>query len=74
MLEQATEMTFRDTVTAHDKKRNYLECLEQYIQYLQEQARLAGLVHLPLARFNEYRGLSSRSARVIILILRFDYP
>ena len=33
---------YRDTITSHDKKRHYLECLEQYILYLHRQYELLG--------------------------------
>lgn len=55
---------YRDTITSHDKKRSYLECLEQYVQWLHEQIRLVGREPLPLERVQQYRGPSSRSIRV----------
>src|SRR5438445_594841 len=32
----------RDTISSHEKKRHYLECIEQYILYLHEQFDLVG--------------------------------
>ncbi|KZT75192.1 hypothetical protein DAEQUDRAFT_761136 [Daedalea quercina L-15889] len=56
-----------DTITSHDKKRSYLECLEQYVQWLHEQIRLVGREPLPLERVQEYRGPSSRSIRTLLV-------
>jgi len=56
-----------DTISSHDKKRYYLECLEQYITYLHEQLRLVGHEPVPLERVSTYRGLTSRSIRVTIV-------
>ena len=53
-----------DTISSHDKKRYYLECLEQYITYLHDQLRLVGHEPEPLERVSTYRGLTSRSIRV----------
>ena len=53
-----------DTISSHDKKRYYLECLEQYITYLHEQLRLVGHEPVALERVSTYRGLTSRSIRV----------
>ncbi|CCM06489.1 uncharacterized protein FIBRA_08758 [Fibroporia radiculosa] len=56
-----------DTITSHDKKRSYLECLEHYVQWLHEQIRLAGHEPIPLERVSTYRGLNSRSIRTILV-------
>ncbi|KAI0734550.1 hypothetical protein C8Q72DRAFT_399109 [Fomitopsis betulina] len=56
-----------DTITSHDKKRSYLECLEQYVQWLHEQIRLVGREPLPLERVQQYRGPSSRSIRTLLV-------
>ncbi|KAH9937122.1 uncharacterized protein B0H18DRAFT_1150644 [Fomitopsis serialis] len=56
-----------DTITSHDKKRSYLECLEQYAQWLHEQIRLVGHEPLPLERVQQYRGPSSRSIRTLLV-------
>lgn len=55
-----------DTISSHDKKRNYLECLEQYVQWLHEQIRLLGREPLPIERVEPQRDhrLSCRSIRV----------
>lgn len=58
------QMFRSDTISSHDKKRYYLECLEQYITYLHDQLRLVGHEPTPLERVSTYRGLTSRSIRV----------
>jgi hypothetical protein len=58
-----------DTISSHDKKRYYLECLEQYITYLHEQLRLVGHEPVALERVSTYRGLTSRSIRVFLVIV-----
>lgn len=54
----------RDRITSHDKKRSYLECLEEYVQWLHEEVRRAGETPVPLERISKYDGLSNRSLRV----------
>jgi hypothetical protein len=61
-----------DTISSHDKKRYYLECLEQYITYLHEQLRLVGHEPVPLERVSTYRGLTSRSIRVTIVAVEAE--
>ncbi|KZT30446.1 hypothetical protein NEOLEDRAFT_9900 [Neolentinus lepideus HHB14362 ss-1] len=56
-----------DTISSHDKKRHYLECLEQYVLYLHEQFRLLGQEPVKLERVSTYRGLSSRSIRTLLV-------
>ncbi|KAI0721283.1 hypothetical protein C8T65DRAFT_692370 [Cerioporus squamosus] len=56
-----------DTITSHDKKRSYLECLEEYVQWLHEQIHLVGQKPLPLERISTYRGLKNRSLRTILV-------
>ncbi|KAF8973993.1 hypothetical protein BDZ97DRAFT_1912436 [Flammula alnicola] len=56
-----------DTISSHEKKRHYLESLEQYILYLHEQFALVGKMHAPLERVPDYRGLSSRSIRTVLV-------
>ncbi|KAI9460871.1 hypothetical protein BJY52DRAFT_1260979 [Lactarius psammicola] len=56
-----------DTISSHDKKRYYLECLEQYITYLHDQLRLVGHEPIPLERVSTYRGLTSRSIRTMLV-------
>lgn len=53
-----------DTLSSHDKKRHYLDCVEQYIQYLHHQIRLVGVEPVPIERVSSGRGLTSRSIRV----------
>lgn len=57
----------RDTISSHEKKRHYLECLEQYVLYLHEQLRLVQTAPLALERVSTYRGLSSRSIRTLLV-------
>ncbi|KAI0038656.1 hypothetical protein FA95DRAFT_1567614 [Auriscalpium vulgare] len=56
-----------DTISSHDKKRYYLECLEQYVSYLHEQLHLVGQEPVPLERVSTYRGLTSRSIRTMMV-------
>ncbi|KAI9057972.1 hypothetical protein FKP32DRAFT_1614958 [Trametes sanguinea] len=60
-------ITDPDTITTHVKKRHYLECLEEYVQWLHEQIRLAGQQPLTLERIPSYRGLKSRSIRTMLV-------
>ena len=53
-----------EALSSHEKKRYYLESLEQYVMYLHEQLKLVGTEPVPLERVSTYRGLSSRSIRV----------
>ncbi|KIJ96308.1 hypothetical protein K443DRAFT_10709 [Laccaria amethystina LaAM-08-1] len=39
-----------DTISSHEKKRHYVECLEQYITYLHEQFEVLGAVSAMLTR------------------------
>jgi len=56
---------YSDTISSHDKKRHYLECLEQYILYLHQQIEsVVGVTPTPLVRTPSYPGLTSRSIRV----------
>ncbi|KAF8140197.1 hypothetical protein EV363DRAFT_1426621 [Boletus edulis] len=56
-----------DTISSHEKKRHYLECLEQYVLYLHDQLRLVQTEPLALERVSTYRGLSSRSIRTLLV-------
>jgi len=56
-----------DTISSHEKKRHYLECLEQYVMYLHQQLELVGSQPVPLERVADYRGLSSRSIRTLLV-------
>lgn len=64
MCVPAQGVVCRDTIKSHDKKRSYLECIEQYVQWLHEQIRLVGHEPAPFERVPTYRGLNSRSMRV----------
>ncbi|KAK1232673.1 hypothetical protein PQX77_004149 [Marasmius sp. AFHP31] len=57
----------RDGISSHEKKRQLLECLEQYVLYLHEQLALTGVEPVPLERTANYRGLSSRSIRTLLV-------
>ncbi|THH04438.1 hypothetical protein EW146_g10176 [Bondarzewia mesenterica] len=61
-----------DTISSHDKKRFYLECLEQYIMYLHDQLRLVGADPVPLERVSTYRGLTSRSIRTMLVHMQMS--
>ncbi|KAF9015233.1 hypothetical protein BDQ17DRAFT_1418326 [Cyathus striatus] len=56
-----------DTISSHDKKRHYLECLELYVTYLHQQLSIVGAPPVPLERIQNYRGLSSRSIRTLLV-------
>ncbi|KDR85066.1 hypothetical protein GALMADRAFT_131814 [Galerina marginata CBS 339.88] len=56
-----------DTISSHEKKRHYLECLEQYITYLREQFDLIGATPANLERVGSYRGLTSKSIRTLLV-------
>jgi len=54
----------RDTISSHEKKRHYLECLEQYILYLHNEFGSLGLATGPIENVKTYPGLTSNSMRV----------
>ncbi|KAG5648045.1 hypothetical protein DXG03_007080 [Asterophora parasitica] len=57
-----------DTISSHEKKRNYLECLEYYVMYLHEQLELVRSRPATLQRVsNPGRGMSSRSIRTVLV-------
>ncbi|KAI0639758.1 hypothetical protein C8Q77DRAFT_1152710 [Trametes polyzona] len=60
-------ITDPDTITSHDKKRCYLECLEEYTQWLHARLRMYGQEPLPLERISSYRGLKSLSIRTMLV-------
>ncbi|KAI0756649.1 hypothetical protein C8Q80DRAFT_1116080 [Daedaleopsis nitida] len=60
-------ITDPDSITSHDKKRSYLECLEEYVLWLHEQIRFVGRQPLPIERISTYRGLKNRSLRTILV-------
>ena len=54
-----------DGISSHEKKRHYLECLEQYVIFLHHQLLLVGLQPIPLERStSNSRGMTSKSIRV----------
>lgn len=59
-------------MSAHEKKRYYLEALEQYVIYLHDQLRLVHTEPLPLQRVATYPGMSSRSIRVYLFFSYLD--
>ncbi|TDL28733.1 hypothetical protein BD410DRAFT_834774 [Rickenella mellea] len=56
-----------DAISTHDKKRYYLDSIEQYVLYLHHQLRLVGVEPVPLERVAANRGLSSRSIRTMLV-------
>ncbi|KAF8350008.1 hypothetical protein F5887DRAFT_1070244 [Amanita rubescens] len=56
-----------ETISSHEKKRHYLECLEHYVLYLHQQLKLVGAEPVPLERVQQYRGLSNRSMRTLLV-------
>lgn len=56
----------RETISSHEKKRQYLECLEYYVMFLHQQLNLVGANPVPLERVQQYRGLNNRSIRVLL--------
>ncbi|TRM66156.1 hypothetical protein BD626DRAFT_566782 [Schizophyllum amplum] len=59
-----------ESLSSHEKKRYYLESLEQYVMYLHEQLKLVASEPVPLERVSTYRGLSSRSIRTLLVHMR----
>ena len=59
-------------MSAHEKKRYYLEALEQYVIYVHEQLRLVHTEPVPLERVSTYRGMNSRSIRVNYIFLPYS--
>ncbi|KAF8642383.1 hypothetical protein AX16_009651 [Volvariella volvacea WC 439] len=56
-----------EPISSHEKKRHYLECLEHYVVYLQQQMGLLQAESIPMERIANYRGLSSRSIRTLLV-------
>ncbi|KIP12441.1 hypothetical protein PHLGIDRAFT_258666 [Phlebiopsis gigantea 11061_1 CR5-6] len=61
------ESTDPDTITSHDKKRHYLECLEQYIVYLHKLLGYSNVEPEPMLRVEQYAGLSSQAIRTLLI-------
>ncbi|KAG6845788.1 hypothetical protein H0H87_003842 [Tephrocybe sp. NHM501043] len=58
----------RDSISSHEKKRHYLECLEYYVIYLHQQLSLVGRVPVRLQRpTTSARGMSSQSIRTLLV-------
>ncbi|KAF5377494.1 hypothetical protein D9615_005345 [Tricholomella constricta] len=55
-----------DSISSHEKKRHYLECLEYYVLYLHQQLDLVGTQPATLQR-SLGRGMSSRSIRTLLV-------
>lgn len=53
-----------ESITSHEKKRHYLECLEHYVGFLHDHFRHNSIKPASLERISSYRCLSSRSIRV----------
>ncbi|KAJ7110147.1 hypothetical protein C8R44DRAFT_274257 [Mycena epipterygia] len=58
-----------DDLSSHEKRRLYVACLEQHVQYLHQLFAYLNVQPLPLERVSSYRGLTSRSMRTILLCL-----
>lgn len=63
-LAPLTHRTSQESITSHEKKRHYLECLEHYVETLHEHFHFLGLEPAPLERITHSGGLDSRSIRV----------
>lgn len=63
-----------ETITSHEKKRHYLECLEHYVAFLHEHFRRSGIEPVALERISTYRCLNSRSIRVSRSLRRYMNP
>ncbi|KAF5374790.1 hypothetical protein D9758_000218 [Tetrapyrgos nigripes] len=60
-------------ISSHEKKRQYLECLEQYIIYLHDQLSLIGVEPVVLERAaQQQKGLSSQSIRTLLVHMEND--
>ncbi|TFY54044.1 hypothetical protein EVG20_g9869 [Dentipellis fragilis] len=59
-----------DTISSHDKKRHYLECLEEYVSYLHGQLRSTGQEPPQLERISTYQGLNNRSIRTLLIYMQ----
>jgi hypothetical protein len=54
----------RETISLQDKKRAYVECMEQYIEFLHAQLRLVGHEPVAMQKAGGYSGMNTRSIRV----------
>ena len=63
-LSPADDFPCRDSITSHDKKRCYLECLEEYVLWLHNLVQKSGQTPTRLERVESYQGLANNSLRV----------
>lgn len=64
-----------DTISSHDKKRNYLECLEIYIGYLEDQMKIVKLQSPAIAKIMKVDiGMNNRSLRVSLDLQPCSFP
>ncbi|KAI0702206.1 hypothetical protein C8Q76DRAFT_802498 [Earliella scabrosa] len=59
-------VTDPDRISAHERKRTYLESLEEYILWLEDQVRLAGLQPVEMERISTYREMEAKSMGTIL--------
>ncbi|KAI0712615.1 hypothetical protein C8Q76DRAFT_694135 [Earliella scabrosa] len=59
-------VTDPDHIPPHDRKRTYLESLEEYTVWLEDQIRTAGLVPVSMERISTFQELKARTVRTII--------
>ncbi|EIM92973.1 uncharacterized protein STEHIDRAFT_144208 [Stereum hirsutum FP-91666 SS1] len=63
--------TDSDTISSHDKKRNYLECLEIYIGYLEDQMKIVKLQSPAIAKIMKVDiGMNNRSLRTLLVFMQ----
>ncbi|KAJ3564154.1 hypothetical protein NP233_g8476 [Leucocoprinus birnbaumii] len=55
------------TITAHEKRRQYLECLEQYVLFLHQHCEQNGIQPGPIERIAYYRGLNNNSMQMLLV-------
>jgi hypothetical protein len=58
------QLQCRENLSLHEKKRAYVECIEQYVEYLHQQLRLVGHEPVPMQQVKAYKGPNTRSVRV----------
>ncbi|KAI0713809.1 hypothetical protein C8Q76DRAFT_693612 [Earliella scabrosa] len=52
-----------DSISTHEKKRAYLDGLEEYVLWLEDQVRSTGRVPIPMRRISNYPELGTKSTR-----------
>ncbi|KAI0746093.1 hypothetical protein C8Q76DRAFT_688958 [Earliella scabrosa] len=55
-----------DHIPPHDRKRMYLESLEEYTVWLEDQIRIVGLVPASMERVSTFQELKARTVRTVI--------